>query len=609
MSDNYESMTVVELRKTAKELGIKLPAGSNKQAIIETIRAQSGTEAGTPVQTAISVEESAPAAPPVRRVRTASIITDDEGEDSEDTPVLTVRQSTVRPASHAAHTPAPEKPSTLSSISSKAPAFTLEGSRSWHNPRSYQPNFSSPRPASGGWNNSSRSYERPQNDRSYRSPASYTPPVRQENSYGMRSQASPAPVNRFGPDASGADTPSFGPDLRPAPQARPEIPPHREEPVYSQPDLARSDPGPSSAVSEMLATGECGDSAGILEILPDGYGFLRTDSLMPGKNDVYVSNAQIRRFNLRTGDHIAGKTRPQREGDRYSALLYITQVNGNPPEENTQRPAFESLTPIYPRKRIDLSRQDASNLLFKAIDLLCPIGFGQRAALMCPAGCGKTGFMAALSGAISKGYPEARQMALLVDERPEDVTEFRDVFKGEVMSSTIEASVENHIHTAELCLERCLRLVEQKNDVILFLDSLTRLCRALNSAAPVSARTLAGGLAAGCTYRARKLFGAARNTREGGSLTVIAVMYSPASNPLDEAILEDFKGTGNMVLTLRRPGEQDLFTPSADIANSFTRKGELMLGEQEIAVAKMLREHLSESDQTDAVLREFFESR
>ena len=615
MSDNYESMTVVELRKTAKELGVKLPAGSNKQAIIDLIREKTGpAEGGEPVQTVMNVEESAPAAPPARKVRTASIITDDEDED---TPVLTVysRPGPGRPAPSPAPAPAPspapssapEKSSTLSSISSKAPAFTLEGSRSWHNPRSYQPSYSSPRPAQGGWNSASRGYERPQGDRPYRS-SSYTPP-RPEPSYAARSQAPAAPVNRFGPDSAGSETPSFGPDLRPTVQVRPELPSHREEPSYPQQDMQRNDPGPSSAVSEMLATGECGDSAGVLEIHPDGYGFLRTASLAPGKNDVYVSNAQIRRFNLRTGDHITGKTRPQREGDRYSALLYITQVNGNPPEENTQRPAFESLTPIYPLKKIALAPQDPSNTLFKAIDLLCPIGFGQRAALMCPTGSGKTDFLISLSEAIAKGYPEARQMALLVDERPEDVTDFRDRFKGDVMHSSIDSTIENHIQAAELCLERCMRLVEQKNDVVLFLDSLTRLCRVLNSAAPVSARTLAGGLAAGCTQKARKLFGSARNTREGGSLTVIAVLYSPAPTPLDEAILEDFKGTGNMVLTLLKPGNENVFTPAADIPHSFTRKGELMLTDQETTVAGMLREHLAGADRPDLVLKEFFESR
>ncbi len=622
MSDKYESMTVVELRKTARELGIKLPAGSNKQTIIETIR-QRTESADAPVQTApgtqtpAGAEASAPgtqaAAPAVRRrVRTATIITDDEAEDSEDTPVLTVSSRPGMTRS-VVHTPSPagaEKPSTLSSISSKAPAFTLEGSRSWHNPRSYQPStYSSSRTSQGGWNAPQRSFDRSQGDRSYRA-GSYAPPVRQDNPYApSRPQVSAPGVSRFGPDASGADTPSFGPDLRPAPQARPEGPVHREETGYPSQDAPRNDPGPSSAVSEMLATGECGDSAGILEIHPDGYGFLRTANLNPGKNDVYVSNAQIRRFNLRTGDHIAGKTRPQREGDRYSALLYITQVNGNPPEENTQRPSFESLTPIYPKKRIDLSARDPSCKLFRAIDLLCPIGFGQRSALMCPIGSGKTDFLVRLSDAVSSGYPEAKLMSLLIDERPEDVTEFQGRFKGEVMYSAMDSSPENHVHAAEMCLERCMRLVEQKNDVVLILDSLTRLCRALNSTAPSSARTLAGGLAAGCTAKARRLFGAARNTREGGSLTVIAVLYSPAVTPLDEAILDDFRGTANMVLTLLKPQASNPFTPAADLMRSETRKGELMLSEQEIAVAKMLREHLSGSDDPEAVLKEFFEDR
>ncbi len=618
MSDQYESMTVIELRKTAKELGIKLAAGSNKQAIIETIRRKTGhAEPDAPVQTAMDTEEAAPeapAAPAARRVRTASIITDDEGEDSEDTPVLTVssRPAPVRPVIRSASGTPAEKPSTLSSISSKAPAFTLEGSRSWHNPRNFQSNYSSPRSSSGGWNSSPRGYDRSQGERSYRS-GSYTPPARQDSPYGGRPQAPQAPqpaVNRFGPDVSGSEGASFGPDLRSAtPQPRTDVPVRREDSFYPPQDMQRNDPGPSSAVTEMLATGECGDSAGILEVHPDGYGFLRTESLTPGRNDVYVSNAQIRRFNLRTGDHIAGKTRPQREGDRYSALLYITQVNDNPPEENTQRPAFESLTPVYPRKRIDLAPRDPSNTLFKAIDLLCPIGFGQRAALLCPPGCGKTDLLIALSDAVAKGYPDAKLMSLLVDERPEDVTDFKDRFKGEVMYSSMESPAENHIHAAELCLERCLRLVELKQDVILIVDSLTRLCRAMNTAAPSSARTLSGGLAAGCTAKARRLFASARNTREGGTLTVIAVLYSPAATSLDEAILDDFRGTGNMTLTLVKPSAANPFTPAADLVRSSTRKGELMLNDQENAVAAMLREHLAEAEDPDAVLKEFFEAR
>ena len=598
-SMNYEKMTVAELRKTAKEMGVKLASGMAKQAIIDRLKEADGAR-----QDQEPAGPAVPAASAPRPVRTASIITDDEGEDSDDTPVLTVT-SPIRPArTQPVSRPAAdrEKPSSLSSISSKAPAFTLEGSKSWHNPRAYQPSYSS-RPS---YPSSQRPYsgDKAGADKGY-SPRNYSPAPRSEYT-GYASQAQQQP-SRFGPEI-----PDTGREARPAEadlHAGPQMP-YRAEPRPAEPPAVQMpDPGRTESTSptvfEMLATGECGDGAGILEIHPDGYGFLRTESLNPGKKDVYVSNAQIRRFNLRSGDLITGKTRPQREGDRYSALLYITQVNGAAPEENSQRISFDSLTPIYPRKQIRFSEASPDNPLLKAIDIFCPIGYGQRAAIVAPPRSSEGALIASMAKAVSGLNPDAQLITLLIDARPEDVTEFKDQGISEVIYSTIESSPENQVHTAEMCIERAMRLVEQKKDVIVFLDSLTRLGRALNALAPATARSLAGGLAAGSTFRARKLFGAARNLREGGSLTIIALLNS-TSQPLDDAILDDLRGTGNMCAVLKRARDGSALP---DLSSSFTRKSELMLSEQEKSVADQLRAQIQEMEDPDASLLEFLSAK
>ena len=611
MSVNYEKMTVVELRKWAKEQGIKLSSGLSKQGIIDRLEEHDSAQQKQDIEETAVQTVMAPVAAPVNRaVRTASIITDDEGEDSDDTPVLTVaspiRPARTQPVSRVAASGEKEKPSSLSSISSKAPAFTLEGSKSWHNPRAYQPSYSS----RSSYTASSRPYggEKPQGDKPY-SARTYAPAPRAD--YSGYSSQSPA-GNRFGPDIPEPGREMSRPAYAAESHAGPQMPYHGEirsaEPAPAVPngEAFHAEPAPPSpTVSEMLATGECGDSSGILEIHPDGYGFLRTETLSPGKKDVYVSNAQIRRFNLRSGDYVTGKTRPQREGDRYSALLYITLVNGSAPEENSQRPCFESLTPVYPRRQIRFSQALPENPTLKAIDLFCPIGYGQRAALVLPSRMNENEVLTAMAQAVSTLDPEAELIHLLIDARPEDVTGYKDLDRGEVIYTTVESTAENHLHTAELCFERAMRLVEQKKNVIVFLDSLTRLGRALNALAPASARSLGGGLAAGCAYRGRKLFGAARNLREGGSLTVIAILNA-TGNPLDEAIQDEFYGVGNMCLTLKKSRDGSFFLP--DLALSMTRKSELMLSEQEKSVADQLRKQIQSSEDPDAFLEEFLSS-
>ena len=437
--------------------------------------------------------------------------------------------------------------------------------------------------------------------------------VRQPQSrpaYGNRPQqgmqgAYQAP-NRFGPAEMPAQETAPQQDYQPAadqgyrneyqPRLQQEfIPPtaveyNRRDPYAQQ---MREAPMSNAAVMEMLMTGECGDGEGVLELHPEGYGFLRSNTFLPGKNDVYVSNAQIRRFNLRSGDYIEGKTRPQQQGSRYSALLYITKINGQTADENVQRVSFDQLTAIYPKKRILMGAE--GDLCLKAVDLLSPIGFGQRALIQAPPRSGRTTLLKKMAGVIGKNYPSVQLLTLLIDERPEDITDIQDTVPGAVIASPCDAAYESHVRVAELTLERAQRMVEQKQDVVLFVDSMTKLCRALNAMAPQSARALPNGLVPTALAKAKRLFGAARNTREGGSLTVIALFQMDAQSPLDEAILQEFRNTANMELHLERiPGEKRM-VPCMNAHKAATRNDQLMLTQQEMEAAAEIREALGEA--------------
>ncbi|MBQ8136198.1 MAG: hypothetical protein IJ174_02080, partial [Clostridia bacterium] len=426
----------------------------------------------------------------------------------------------------------------------------------------------------------------------------------QETTYPARQ---PAAYNRFGPETH-SDARTFGPD--PRTQAMPyraEYSPRADYPARpeyasrpteyaAQESYAHQEPqAVSTPVNEMLATGECGDTTGILEVLPDGYGFLRSQNLCPGRNDVYVSNAQIRRFSLRNGDQISGKTRPQREGDRYSALLYITQINGQNAEEDFERAAFDTLTACYPTRRLNLSAADLNNPLLTAMDLLCPIGYGQRAAIMAPADQVREVLLDRMSAQAAAVCPSAKRILLLIDKRPEDIVLRRKAFDGEVMYSSMENCAENHVHAAELCLERAMRLAEQKEDVVLFVDSFTALCKAYSASAPQGARSLPCGIAAGSVYKAKRLFSAARALEEGGSLTIIGFFDSDPGDPVNQTILQEFSGAANMSLWMREDANYaDGFTP--DFTRSATDHASGMLNEQEMEAAKNLRETLKTSE-------------
>lgn len=331
---------------------------------------------------------------------------------------------------------------------------------------------------------------------------------------------------------------------------------------------------------------------GVLEVLPDGYGFLRSNNYLSGPKDVYVSPSQIRRFNLKTGDKIKGKGRIPKEGEKFQALLYVQNVNGDLPEVAAKRVPFEYLTPIYPDKRITLETT-ARELSTRLIDLIAPIGKGQRGMIVSPPKAGKTILLKKIANAITTNYPEIELIVLLIDERPEEVTDMQRSIKGEVIYSTFDEVPEHHIKVAEMVLERAQRLVEHKKDVVILLDSITRLARAYNLTIPPTGRTLSGGLDPGALHKPKRFFGAARNIEFGGSLTIIATALIETGSRMDDVIFEEFKGTGNMELHLdRRLSEKRIF-PAIDINRSGTRREELLLSQKEIESVWAIRKAMS----------------
>ncbi|AEY68077.1 transcription termination factor Rho [Clostridium sp. BNL1100] len=331
---------------------------------------------------------------------------------------------------------------------------------------------------------------------------------------------------------------------------------------------------------------------GVLEVLPDGYGFLRSENYLSGPKDVYVSPSQIRRFGLKTGDKLRGKGRIPKEGEKFQALLYVQSINGDTPDVASKRVAFEYLTPIYPDNRITLetSPREFSTRL---IDLIAPIGKGQRGMIVSPPKAGKTILLKKIANAITINYPEAELIVLLIDERPEEVTDMQRSIKGEVIYSTFDEVPEHHIKVAEMVLERAQRLVEQKKDVVILLDSITRLARAYNLTIPPTGRTLSGGLDPGALHKPKRFFGAARNIENGGSLTIMATALIETGSRMDDVIFEEFKGTGNMELHLDRKLSEKRIFPAIDINKSGTRREELLLSQKELESVWAIRKAMS----------------
>ncbi len=332
--------------------------------------------------------------------------------------------------------------------------------------------------------------------------------------------------------------------------------------------------------------------SGVLEVMGDGYGFLRSVNYQSGENDVYVPQNQIRRFNLKTGDFIVGNTRMQHEGERYEALLYVQTVNGDKVDISIRRKAFDDLTPVYPNERLCLER-GRCDFAMRMIDLISPIGKGQRGIIVAPPKAGKTTLLKAIANSITENNPDVHLIVLLIDERPEEVTDMQRSIKGDVIFSTFDEEPTNHTKVAEIVLERAKRLVEHKKDVVILLDSITRLARAYNLTVMPSGRTLSGGLDPGALYKPKRFFGAARNIEEGGSLTILATALIETGSRMDDVIFEEFKGTGNMEVHLDRRLQEKRVFPAIDIAKSGTRKEELLLGQSELEAIWSIRKAFS----------------
>jgi transcription termination factor Rho len=359
-----------------------------------------------------------------------------------------------------------------------------------------------------------------------------------------------------------------------------------------------------SILKKHAKNGEDIHGDGVLEILQDGFGFLRSadSSYLAGPDDIYVSPSQIRRFNLRTGDTVAGKIRPPKDGERYFALLKISEVNFNKPDNSKNKILFENLTPLFPTERLGLQVGNGSteDLSARVIDLSAPIGKGQRGLIVSPPKAGKTLILQNIAQSIARNNPECRLIVLLIDERPEEVTEMQRSVRGEVVASTFDEPPSRHVQVAEMVIEKAKRLVEHKEDVVILLDSITRLARAYNTIVPSSGKVLTGGVDAHALERPKRFFGAARNLEEGGSLTIIATALIETGSKMDEVIYEEFKGTGNMELHLDRKIAEKRVYPAINVRRSGTRREELLTSEEELQRMWILRKLLSSMEDVQA---------
>ncbi len=340
---------------------------------------------------------------------------------------------------------------------------------------------------------------------------------------------------------------------------------------------------------------------GVLEVLADGFGFLRFENYKPGAEDIYVSPTQIRRFNLKTGDEITGDARPSQEEDKYSPLLFVKKINGDSLEVALKRTNFEKLTPVYPDEKIRLETGEKDKYASRLLDIIAPIGKGQRGMIAAPPKAGKTTLIKQIAQSITKNYPDIKLIVLLIDERPEEVTDIRRSISGEVVASTFDQTPESHTKCAEMVLERAMRLVEQKKDVVILMDSITRLARAYNLTVTPTGRTLSGGLDPDALIKPKKFFGAARNVEEGGSLTILATALVETGSRMDEVIFEEFKGTGNMELKLDRGMQERRIFPAVDILKSGTRREDKLLTSEEAEASWAIRRNTNVQNTYDTM--------
>lgn len=543
--DELNGMTVLQLRKLAKDHAIVLGSGIDKAGIIEKLLSM-------PDSPSDASESDAFAEPKYQAAW-----------HNADTPRYSARPAYQAPG-------AAPRPAWLNTTPSGQPLTHEQHHTQPLRPGGFTPRFG---------------------------PAATVPsaaPTASENEEAPRTPAvSPIPEKRI----SHVTEPAFGPrSFGPLSTLQQ----HASDSFAPAPSADPSSQTPS--LEELLASGEYEEGEGILELHPDGYGFLRSTSFQPSSKDIYVSVAQIRRFGLRTGDLVKGKIRPQREGDKYAALLYILSVNGVPEEEAFNRASFDELTPTYPSRRISLESKDGKSFPdMRLIDLIAPLGFGQRGLMLCPPQTGKAEIMKHFASVVSENYPDVQVLMLLIDVNPEDVTAVRDSVPCTVLASTFDQTPEAHLRLSEIVLERAMRLVEQKKDVVLLVDSLTRLAKIYTTAAAQQGRSLPGMVNPSSLFRAKRLFGAARACKEGGSLTVLAAMDIATGSKVDDSVVEEFKGTANMELTLDQNVARAGVVPALNLQDSFTKHSDILLDNRQKEGLSLIRTMLGSTSSSVAI--------
>lgn len=657
-NQDFSQLTVLELRKVAKAMGVQLGAGISKAGIIEKLdRARNAKYSDipavpmdfTPIPKSDDKQES-----PVEKAEVPAAVKDEKPSESpapaNKQPVPAAAKPETAASAVAASKPEAEKPAAPAQPASDArPA--ISGFRPAYQAPATPPRFGSKPAYQASSNSFGNRPARPQGNDFARParPVNYTRfgPAAQADSTNDRSYDAPRTTSSWADrrPTYGSDVPdrrpAYGtdaPDRRPAygsdlPDRRPAYGTDAPRSAFGTdaPRYSRSYDAPSAfdsgrarqpafnspqrdvpsdlqsmwagSPSDMLSPAECQDGSGILELHPDGYGFLRGASLTPSNRDIYVSMAQVRRFYLRTGDFVTGKVRPQRDGDKYSAMLYITEVNGCPADSLASRPAFDALTPCYPHEHITLEVEGGSNefLDMRLIDLVAPIGFGQRGLIHCPPAVDKAHLLSSIANAASICHPDAVVMTLLLGGTPEDATLYRDHTHGEVIASTFDQTPENHLRITDMVLERAERLVEMKKNVILLVDSLTYLSKVYTTAAVQQGRQTIGMVNPVSLQKAKKLFGAARCLREGGSLTIFAVMNIETGSRVDDSIAEDLKGTANMELVLDTAAARAGIYPPVNLLLSGTKRAELIASKEQLDGIKLIHEMLGSLRAVDMI--------
>lgn len=662
-NQDFSQLTVLELRKVAKAMGVQLGAGISKAGIVEKLdRARNAKYSDipavpmdfTPIPESDDKQES-----PVEKAEVPAAVKDEKPPESpapaNKQPVpAAAKPETAAPvvAAPAVAAPKPEAEKTAAPAQPASDARpAISGFRPAYQAPATPPRFGSKPAYQASGNSFGNRPARPQGNDFARParPANYTRfgPAAQADSTSDRSYDAPRTTSSWAdrrptygsdvPDrrpAYGSDVPdrrlAYGsdlPDRRPAygtdaPRSTfgtdaPRYPRSYDAPSAFDSGRARQ-PGFNSpqrdvpsdlqsmwagSPSDMLSPAECQDGSGILELHPDGYGFLRGASLTPSNRDIYVSMAQVRRFYLRTGDFVTGKVRPQRDGDKYSAMLYITEVNGCPADSVANRPAFDALTPCYPHEHITLEVEGGSSefLDMRLIDLVAPIGFGQRGLIHCPPAVDKARLLSSIANAASICHPDAVVMTLLLGGTPEDATLYRDHTHGEVVASTFDQTPENHLRITDMVLERAERLVEMKKNVILLVDSLTYLSKVYTTAAVQQGRQTIGMVNPVSLQKAKKLFGAARCLREGGSLTIFAAMNIETGSRVDDSIAEDLKGTANMELVLDTAAARAGIYPPVNLLLSGTKRAELIASKEQLDGIQLIHEMLGSLRAVDMI--------